>query len=172
MRRFAPPQNQILNQALQLLANGQPGEAALILDRLAHEMEAGNHPRRAANLHAQAAHAYADAHHAASTLAQSRAAMGLFLQFQMVPRAVQFYANITHKLRNKGMTAVADTLQEEFGPRVGPVPAQQSSPAMPHKGHLPVACPQCGGPIRPDEADWVDDRTIQCVYCGSLIQSD
>ena len=169
--QFTLAQNQALNQSLHLLANGKPGEAALILSRIAKEMEDSHHPRRAANLFAQAAHAFADAQDANAALAQSQAALRLFLQYQMAQRALQFYSNITRKLRNKGMASAAQTLTNEFESQMDSVPARQTVSAPNHPEGLPVACPQCGGPIRPDEADWVDEHTIQCVYCGAMIQS-
>lgn len=32
---------------------------------------------------------------------------------------------------------------------------------------LPLTCPSCGGPIRPDDVEWLDARTAECPYCGS-----
>lgn len=31
---------------------------------------------------------------------------------------------------------------------------------------LPLTCPSCGGPIRPDDVEWLDARTAECPYCG------
>jgi hypothetical protein len=170
-RRLARHRNPAIDHALQLLQKGQSGEAAKEFSQIAQELEASNHPRRAANLHAQAAHAFIDAKEAASAQAQSSAALRLFLDHHMRLRAGQFYANITRKLRSQGMAAVAETLQNEFGSGIGSIPEPQTTPPKPPAGHLPVACTQCGGPIRPDEADWIDDHTIQCLYCGALIQA-
>jgi hypothetical protein len=168
---LARHRNPSIDHALQLLNNGQTGEAAKAFSDIALDLEATRQFRRAANLHAQAAYAFADAKDAPSALVQSRAAMSLFLDHHMRLSAGQFYTNITRKLRSQGMAAVAETLQNEFRSGVSPSPAQQIAPPKSPTGHLPVACTQCGGPIRPDEADWLDDHTIQCVYCGALIQS-
>jgi hypothetical protein len=160
-----------INQALQLLSEGRSDQAAEIFSRIAQELEASNQPRRAANLHAQAALAFADAKDAASAQSQSRAAMKLFLGHHMHLRAEQFYGNITHKLRSQGMAAAVEAMESEFGSGFGTAPEPQFTPPKPPVGRLPVTCTQCGGPIRPDEADWLDEHTIQCVYCGALIQS-
>jgi len=32
---------------------------------------------------------------------------------------------------------------------------------------LPLTCPSCGGPIRPDDVEWLDATTAECPYCGS-----
>jgi len=37
---------------------------------------------------------------------------------------------------------------------------------------LPVSCPSCGGPLRPDEVEWVDSITAECTFCGSLVRGE
>jgi len=170
--RFTLEQNQAISQAFRLHANGKSGEAAVIFARLAQQMETSHAPRRAANLHAQAAHAYIDNQEAAPGLSEAQKALNLFLQTQMTPRAVQFYTNITQKLQNRGMNSASQKLQDEFGSQIGSIPTRQSPPVAPSTGRLPTTCPQCGGPIHRDAVDWVDNRTIECAYCGALIQSN
>jgi hypothetical protein len=168
---LAPEMIQTLKQANRLVANGQPGQAAPLFAEVAGEMEATNHPRRAANLHAQAAHTYADSHNPQAALAQARAALTLFIQNQMVQRTPIFYSNITRKLTNQGMPKAAAALVNEFGARVGPVPAPVT-PAAGQRGRLPTNCSKCGAPIHADEINWVDTSTIECNYCGSLIRAE
>jgi hypothetical protein len=168
---LAPVLMQTLNQANRFVANGQPGQAAPLFEEVASEMEATNHPRRAANLHAQAAHAYADSRNEQAALIQARAAMSLFIQYQMVRRTPVFYANITRKFSNKGMPNAAAALVKEFGSRVGPMP-EPVAPGAGQRGRLPTNCSKCGAPIHADDANWVDTVTIECDYCGSLIRSE
>lgn len=167
---LGPAQLQWLNQANQLMAAGQPGQAAPIFARLAGAMESEAHPRRAANLHAQAAHAYADSGAEQSALVQARFALNLFLQYQMVKRIPVFYANITRKLNNHGMQAAADALTQEFGTKVGTYPTV-AAPTTKH-GILPTNCPKCGAPLHRDEANWIDDITVECIYCGVSIRAE
>ncbi len=163
-------QMQLLSQANQLMAGGQPAQAAPLFARLAGAMETSNHPRRAANLHAQAAHAYADSQAEQSALAHARSALNLFIQYQMVQRTPVFYANITRKLANRGMKSSADALMQEFGARVGAIPAAAPS-ANPPRGNLPTNCPQCGAPLHGGEATWIDQITAECAYCGASIRT-
>lgn len=163
-----PDQLQALNRANQLVAGGQPEQAAPLFAGLASAMETTNHPRRAANLHAQAAHAYADSQQEQNALTQARAALTLFLQYQMVQRSPVFYTNITRKLSAHGMKNAAATLAQEFGNRVGAMPAPVPPP--PSRGQLPTNCPQCGGPIHASAANWIDATTAECEYCGALIR--
>lgn len=160
-----------LAQAHRLYANGQPREAAFLLAQLAQTMENAGHPRRAANLHAQAAHAFADGGDGQAALAQARAALKQFLQFAMAARAPVFYANITRKLRAKGMAAAAGVLEGEFGPSLG-ASAQRMTTGSPPAARLPGKCPQCGGPLRSDEVDWIDAQSAECPYCGSVVQAE
>jgi hypothetical protein len=169
---LGPGQIQILSQANQLIAQGHPGEAAQLFANLAQQMEATNHPRRAANLHAQAAHAYADNEDEANALSQARRALTLFLQYQMVERSPRFYANIERKMHARNMSKAADTLQAEFGKQVGSLPQPPAQPQVPGQQRLPPTCAQCGAPVRGDEIEWINQYSAQCIYCGSIIQTE
>ncbi len=170
--RLGPGQIQILSQANRLIADGHPGEAAQLFVNLAKQMEASSHPRRAANLYALAAHAYADDQDDANALVQSRRALTLFLQFQMLERTPRFYANIERKLRARKMINSADALQSEFGKLVESLPQPQAQPQVPGQQRLPSTCSQCGAPVRGDEVVWINQYSAECIYCGSVIQTE
>ncbi len=165
-------QIEVLAKANQMAGAGNPAGAAPLLAEVARELDAP-HPRRAANLHAQAAHAYADANRPQLALEQARAALNMFIQYQMVARTPVFYANITRKFNNKGMTGAATAIQNEFGGKIGPLPAPSQGQARPvvRRGVLPTNCPKCGGPVHGDSVSWVDNQTVECEYCGTLIRS-
>ena len=166
---LTPNQFNLLTEANQLIANNKFQQAALIFAQLAVEMETTRHPRRAANFHARAAHAFADAGDALQSLSHARAALNLFIQFQMVNRIYHFYTNIIQKMRNHGMQAAVNELEKEFSNKIGAIP----SPAQPtplRSGHLPPSCPKCGAPARSDEVDWIDNQSAECNYCGAVLQ--
>ena len=55
------------------------------------------------------------------------------------------------------------------------LPAQMPAtvPSAPgRKPVLPTHCPDCGGPVRSDQVDWIDDATAECDYCGSPIRAE
>ena len=159
-------------EANRLFASGQPRRAGALLTQVAERLEAGQ-PRRAANLHAGAAQAFADGGGEAGALAQARAALNGFLQLEMAGRAATFYANITRKLRGRGLASTADLLQHEFEGRVsGAAAAAPAAAASPKRGRLPAACPTCGGPARSDEVEWIDDASAACIYCGGVLQAE
>lgn len=165
-------QIEVLAKANQMAGAGNPAGAAPLFAEVARELDAPR-PRQAANLHARAAHAYADAGRPQMALEQARVALNMFIQYQMVVRTPVFYANITHKFNNKGMTGAATALQNEFGGKVGSLPAQSQGSARPNvrRGVLPTNCPKCGGPIQSDSVSWIDNRTAECEYCGTPIRS-
>jgi hypothetical protein len=168
---LGPAQLAMLQQANQLLASGQAAQAAPLFAQLAAQTESAQHPRRAANLHAQAAHAFADSRAGQAALGQARSALNLFIQNQMTPRTPVFYANITRKLRNKGMAVAAQSLEQEYGSRIGALPAQPKAATPKRRGALPTSCPKCGAPVRARDANWIDDNTAECDYCGALLRA-
>ena len=161
----------LLNQANQLQTSGQFGQAAPLFARLAQEMANSNHPRRSANLHAQAAHCYADSGDATNALSHARAALNLFIQYQMVERTPRFYTNITNKFHARGMDQAAASLQAEFSGKIGVIPATPQSVQPKPRGHLPGACPKCGAPVRSDDVDWIDEVSAECPYCGIVLET-
>lgn len=171
---LGPEQINALSQANQLRASGQFEQAAMLFAQLAAGMENSGHPRRAANFHAQAAHSFADAAEPVRSLAHARRALDLFLQYQMVRRIPVFYANIVRHLRNKGLTAAANQVEQEYAAKVSPFPLPvqpvQSAQAG-SRPSLPSSCPKCGAPVRSDEIEWIDDRSAECIYCGTTLQA-
>ena len=165
-----PRQRQVLGQAKHLVSQGKPGQAAPLFAELA-EVEGANHPQHAANLHAQAAHAFADEQRGPAALIQARAALNLFLKYQMDKRTSMFYANITRKLNDNGMKNAADTLSGEFGARIAALQSGATFTVQKH-ARLPSNCPQCGAPVHVDKAKWVDSNTVECAYCGSQIRPE
>jgi hypothetical protein len=172
-----PIQMQMLTRANQLANQGNPQQAAVLYSSLAAELQASNHPRRAANLFAQAAHAFADSRQADQAVAQAKTALNLFIQYQMVERAPRFFGNIVAKLRHNGMVPAANLLEQTYGhrfqgmpegnPAIGPEPAANES-----HGRLPAACPKCGAPVNPAEIDWLDRENAECNYCGATLQTN
>jgi hypothetical protein len=132
-------------------------------------------------LHARAAHAYADSQTGQMALGQARSAMNLFIANGMVARAPVFFANITRKLNNHNMQNAANALHQEYGSRLhegGPRLRRRqggmasAAPAAPTHGTLPTSCPKCGAPVHGGEANWIDNNTAECDYCGALLRAE
>jgi hypothetical protein len=163
------PQLKTLATAQQLLSENKPVEAAALFAQLAQRAEKNGRLKRAANLHAQAAHAYAAGSQEQAALAQGRRALNLFIQLGMNERSAIFLANLRRKLRAHGLQVAADALDGEFGEKVPALGGQASQAVNSQHGSLPSNCPQCGGPLRSDEVDWIDAHSAECPFCGSVI---
>jgi tetratricopeptide (TPR) repeat protein len=161
----------VLMEANRLFAAGQPAEAAQLFIQLAEKAEANGNLRRAARLYLEATRSLLQAGDTQSALAHARTALQLFTQIGNFGRAEAVYQHILRELRARGLTAEADALerhlQEQFGEATD---APEPAPAP--RGRLPAKCPQCGGPVRSDEVDWIDEHSAECLYCGSVVPTE
>jgi hypothetical protein len=48
----------------------------------------------------------------------------------------------------------------------------QKDPEIPSRVFLPLSCPACSAPLRPDEVGWVDSITVECAFCTSLVRGE
>ncbi len=167
---FNAEQRLALGNANEWMVQGKPGRAAPIYAILADAMLRIDYPRLAANLYARAAHAYADARDEQATLNFARKALALYAQYSKAHRFLIFFTNITRKMTTYGMSAAELALQSEFGSQISPLSGTPLSVRPRRSQLLPTNCPQCGAPLRAEQADWVDEDTIQCNYCSSLIR--
>jgi len=153
-----------------------PAEGGALLDEIAAESDARGLPRQAANLRARAAHAFAIAGDADRALAQARLVLDLFARHNMPQRIPVFLDAITRRLTAQGLAAAAQTLLDEYGPpvpRPAPRPSSRLQAGASHRPRLlPVRCPDCGAPLNPKAAVWVDQTTAECEYCGSFIRAE
>jgi hypothetical protein len=164
----------LLAEANRLLAAGQPAEAARLFADLAEKAQANGNLQRAAHLHLQAARGLLAINDLQPALSHARAAMQLFTQAGQFGRADAIYQRLVSELRARGMAAEAETLERDLRSQFGEAattPSPASGPA-PARGRLPAQCPQCGGPVRGDEVEWIDDHSAECVYCGSVVQTE
>ncbi|MBI4731841.1 MAG: hypothetical protein HY781_06900 [Chloroflexi bacterium] len=76
------------------------------------------------------------------------------------------------ELTQRGLTAEAAEIESLLK---GVIPASFAAgpvagPAKPRL--LPTSCPGCGGPIRSDEVEWVDEATAECPFCGGAVRAE
>ena len=163
----------LLIEAHRLFAAGQPAEAARLFAQLAEKAEADGNLQRAAHMHLEAAHSLLMVNDGQAAVAHARAALQLFLQSGSIGRAEAVYQRTVHELRARGMRAEADALEHDLRSEfseAAPAPAPDFTPS-PASGRLPAKRPQCGGPVRGDEVEWIDDHSAECLYCGSVVQA-
>jgi DNA-directed RNA polymerase subunit RPC12/RpoP len=159
----------VLVKANQLMADGKSSEAGRFFADVAADMQRSNHPRRAANLYTRAAHAFIDANNEQAAQDNARKALTLFIEFNMVGRAQIFFTNITRKMNDKGMKVAAESFQRDYGAQIPALPPELRQYRS-KRGLLPTNCPKCGTAVHGDEVEWVDNDTVECEYCGTLIR--
>jgi hypothetical protein len=180
MRRgfgFRRPLNANTNPALQraheLMERGNYAEAATAFETLAQAAEKRGGPR--------APFFYLQAGNARILLKQDAVGMdhlrhGLEL-LAASGRFHQFYRSgmrIVNELKARRMEKEAQEISRlvhRHTPAIAESPTQRG-PDPSRTMLLPTHCPSCGGPIRSDEADWIDASTAECPFCGSPVRAE
>ena len=159
-----------LRHANRLYADGQFLEAAAAFEELAHGAELRGIP--------QAAQLYMTAGRCRLELRQPDLAVKNFkrglsmLAGQGRPIHIQRAAqHCISDLSKKGYLQEASEMMHllnEYSPEA--VEIEKPETALPIV-HLPAVCPSCGGTLRSDEVDWIDDNSAECPWCGSSVIS-
>jgi hypothetical protein len=169
MRGEVPP---ALRRANELMAAGEYAAAAEIFEQFGRGGLARNGPRapwfflqagRARLLAGEVPAGMALLHPGLSLLAGA----GQFQQLQQTGRRA------IAELNERGLAGEAKSLEDYLHSTLPggfqPTAAAAGGPARPV---LPVSCPGCGGPVRSDEVDWIDERTAECPYCGGALRAE
>ena len=81
---------------------------------------------------------------------------------------------VVTELNEHGMTAEAQEIASWLKTALPSTPASArlgaTVPAK--KPVLPTHCPGCGGPVRVDDLEWLDDLTAECNWCGSPVRAN
>jgi len=154
------------------MATGQYEAAAEIFEQFARGALARNGPR-APWFFLQAGQARLLAGQVPAGMAHLQQGLSLFAargQFQRLYRAgMRFVAELKARNLSADAKQIEDYLKTTLpaGFVAGPATAAEKP-----KPVLPTTCHGCGGPIRSDEVEWVDDVTAECPYCGSAIRAE
>lgn len=168
---------QILTRANQLMAEEQFIEAAAIYERLCAEGKGRGFIARAADFALQAARAHFAAGDIDAALANAKEGLRLLARGGRSDRIPRVLFKIVAKLREGGYNIQADELEQEAERILSEVglsleEAEQQAPQMPEKrGTLPAKCSGCGAPVIPDEVEWHDAQTAECLYCGTVLKA-
>ncbi|MBI5841835.1 MAG: hypothetical protein HZB19_17235 [Chloroflexi bacterium] len=168
-RGFAPAIPPRLQRANQLLANGNYAEAALAFLELARGAE-DRFPERAPFLYLQAGRAAildGQTQMGIAHLRRGLTMLGTQGRFVRMQNAGQ---HAVEELNARGLSAEAAEIAELINGNIPQRSEHETSPAR--KPTLPTHCPNCGGSLRPDEVEWLDDLTAECTYCGSPVRGD
>ena len=166
MRPPGQPVPEPIRRAMRLFEQGKLDEAAAAFDDLAHEAEENGRLVQAANLTAQAARCYLQLDDVDRAYQRGVKALDLFKQAERFGAARRTGEKMVRALKDRGRQAQAEAVEREL----------HQLPAAPgrglRRGELPPKCPQCGGPIREAEANWLGPSSAECPYCGSVVKAD
>lgn len=159
----------LLTQAHELFSQGQYLQAAEIYERLAPSA-----PRRAASFYLQAGRARLYAGQAEQSLASFEQGLLMLIERSRWRTARRIGAQIVAEMERLKHLPQAQALGAWLQQRMMGFP-QVSAPeaaAPARRPRLALKCPSCGGAVNPEEVEWLDDETVECVYCGNSIRAE
>ncbi|MGC1375636.1 MAG: hypothetical protein WA821_05410 [Anaerolineales bacterium] len=160
----------VLQRANQLMAAGNYHAAATAFEDLAKQAEARSGPRapffflqagRACMLTGECERCTAHFKHGLTLLADSQ-------------RYTQFYragTRVIQELKAHKMENEAGEISALIHGHTVAIAEMNTQQLPEEQPLLPTHCPACGGPIRSDEVDWIDDQTAECQFCGSPVRA-
>jgi hypothetical protein len=167
-KAFAPNVPPILQEANMAFEKGEYGRAAERYEKIAHIADARG-GRYAPLLLLQAGRSRAFAGQAALGTPSLERGLELLAERGQFPRLHQIGTRIIAELKERGLEDEATNIEILLGTIL-----PKSFSAEPKTKHpsIPTHCPSCGAPLRPDEAEWLDEVTAECGFCGSPVRDE
>lgn len=165
---FAPDIPPILQEANMAFEKGEYGRAAERYDRLARVADARGGPR-APLLLLQAGRSRVYAGQAMLGLPSIKRGLELLAERGQLDRVFHVGMRTIADLKERGLEDEATNIEIHLGILL---PKTFSAESESKRPTLPTHCPSCGAPLRPDEAEWLDDITAECGYCGSPVREE
>jgi hypothetical protein len=168
LRQDIPP---MLQRAHQLMANGNFPAAAEAFEALARGAETRQHPKTP-NLFLQAGRARILAGQKGIGLDHLKHGLELMARMGLQGQLFMAGNRAVNELNEHGMTAESQELAAWLKTVLPVAPAGLGTAAPTRKPVLPTHCPGCGGPVRADEVDWIDEATAECNWCGNPVRAE
>ena len=167
---FVPDIPPLLQRANDLMAGGEYPAAAAAFEELARLARTRNGPR-APFLFLQAGRARLLAGQNEAGLAHFKQGLALLAARGQWPLLNRAGNRVVEELKERNMTAEAKRIEDYLKTTLPPdLPAEPAVAGR--RPALPTHCPGCGGPVRPDEVEWLDEVTAECSYCGSPLRGE
>ena len=166
-RQNVPP---MLQRANQMLAAGDYAGASALFEDLATGAE-GRFPQRAPFLYVQAGRAAILSGQTQIGMEHLRRGLKMLITQGRMLRVRRMGQRVADELNACGLTTAAGEISALIhANQPVEIPAREATPAK--RPMLPTHCPSCGAAVRPDEAEWLDDLTAECDYCGSPVRGE
>jgi hypothetical protein len=160
-------------EAERLMQEARYAQAAERFAQLAHSAAERAMPEAAGELFLRAARCYAETNSIEQADYCTEQAIHLFIQARRPRRVHQVLRRVVTALERRGRHNDAERLRREVEQAFqGMEPLVAAMPAPARRGQLPVRCPSCGGPLKPDEVAWSDPNTAECSYCGGVVSAE
>jgi hypothetical protein len=170
-RRFLSPDiPPLLQRANELMAIGNYAAAATAFEQLARGSE-GRFPERTPFLFLEAGRAALLAGQTKTGVAHFRRGLTLLASQGRHTRMRILGRRLVDELSDRNLTEEAAEITDLIGANQPPE-GLTNPETQTRKPLLPTHCPNCGGPIRPDEVEWLDEATAECAFCGSPVRGD
>jgi hypothetical protein len=178
MRRAVRPEvHPLLKRANQLMATGNFAAAAQAYEQLAVGAQRRGLPRDA-HLFLQAGRNRILAGQVQEGMDDLKQGLEIFTQRGNLAQLQKSGELVISDLKQRGLHEEAVEIE---GMVKAAIPAANFASAAPGAASaapqeksrlLPTTCPTCGGPLRPDEAGWLDDANAECPYCGGVVRAE
>jgi hypothetical protein len=165
-RRGTPP---VLQHANQMMINGEYIGAADAFKELAQSAE-NLFPRRAPILYMEAGRAAILGGDVKTGVTHLRRGLTILASQGRFHRMRTLGQRAAEELKARGLTAETKEIAGLLGESLSQESPTEPVPAK--RPVLPTHCPSCGGAVRSDEIEWIDEITAECDYCGSPLRGD
>jgi hypothetical protein len=161
----------LLMKANELATAGRYAEAASLYEQLARGAQARGIPRDA-QLFLQAGRCHILSGQTQQGMVDFKQGLSILAQRGEVQRLQNLGQRIQEELKARGLQEEAAEIASLLtGSPVSTLPTGAPTEAPPAR-LLPTSCPSCGGPVRSDEVEWVDDASAECGFCGSILRTE
>jgi hypothetical protein len=173
---LVPPAVMIaLAQAHALFAASRFAEATAAFEKIAAAAQTNGNPR-AARFYALAARASWRAGNLPHGMELIKTSLGLLSAMGALEVFNVVASNAIRDLTTLGHAKEAEDVRKLAAQTPGweelPIGGGPAEVAEAQKAVLPASCPKCGATVRPDEIEWIDERTAECAYCGTPLRAE
>jgi len=158
-----------LVRANQLMRKGNYRQAASEFQELAKTAET-DLPQRAPFLYIEAGRAAILDGNVKNGIAHLRRGLTMFGSQHRFERMYRIGNRIIAELRERGLNQEAEQIQKLL--QANQAEDRGFEPVKVERPILPAHCPSCGGSVKPNEVEWLDEVTAECSYCGSPLRED
>ncbi len=162
-----------LRQAHRHMEKAEFDSAAAIFEMLARKARDRGMLRQASRLYLQAGKAHVLAEHQDRGQDALQQGLNILAETECWPALDQAGQRVIDELESWGYDQIAEEFKTWLKENVPDDEIVTQTPARAlRRPALPLKCPTCGGPLRPDEVEWLDHVTAACPYCGSSVRAE